>query len=459
MNFYRIQILQSVLVFLLISCSSGSNHNEFENSANQIEPVDSSLSTHQQEEKIVEVETPKAKVERILYELGDPLNVDTLILSHMNLEEIPDLSKYTNLKYLDLSHNEIIYLNWKAFTKEEHRTYVNDRLMYLNLSDNEISEGVPLLYGYHFSQLNVLDLSNNKLSSFFIEGDSEFTTIDLSSNHLTEVQIECKYVDSILVSSNLNLSKVVMDTSSVGYLNYFINKRVNLIHSKEIPVYEPISELKDNDSLQLEYYIKRELEENAYYAEVFSLDQLKELNEIRGHWMDAWCEILYSPDSVFKIFAISGYSIGTYQVDYFKGFLHYGSEILDGDFDKIEEILKIDEGKYLILHYGGGRSHSFRSEATGQATLVSIENTEHSTHGNVTIKDIVSVSQSNLTSEDFILKYDPESKRIQYSCESDFPQLHGIDSVYRYEGSFKYKDGDFVEEYSKMEAQYYEITY
>ena len=476
----HIRILKTILVqylfclvgLLLLSCSSNDNQSKINTVSNPVNQVDSLLVTDQYAEKEVEVETPIAKVERILNELGDPLNVDTLILSHMNLEEIPDLSKYTNLKYLDLSHNAITNLNWRAFMKEDGRDHYQDNLEYLNLSNNQIHKGLPYLLGNNFPQLKVLNLSHNQLPFFFIGGspsieegsyDFPLTTIDLSFNLLTEVQINCQYVDSILVSDNLNLSKIVLDTAHVGYIKYPINNHVNIIHSEEIPIYdEPITGLKETDFLQAEYYSKSELDIHPYYADLFTRDQLDEINAIEGSWIYSYCQVYYAPDSLFKLFEIgTERMMGYYPINDHMSYLHFNSEVFVTSIDEVEQFVKIDEGKYLILHSGGSLINTYVGLIEGGAVLISIDNKEGQNTLEISQTNVISYYQHSDVDRENILEYDEDNKRIRYGYGHNLYHIEyeePKDTIYWYEGSYIYTNGEFIKESSKKEVYYYDLS-
>lgn len=299
------------------------------------------------------------RLELILKDLGNPLTVDTLILSHFDLREIPDLSRYSNLRYLDLSNNAIEHLNWKAIMTNNFHIYGHKTLEYIDLSNNKISKGIPFINSYDFPNLKRLNLSNNRLSKFFIKGSGRLNTVDLSSNDLINVQIESQFIDSLNISNNSQLLNVVMDTSSIGYLNDISTSSYNLILSEEFPVtLKEGSMLKPNDSLQLKYYEKKVYSLGWLPIDMFTLTELKEwANEYQHTFINDF-KVIHSTDHEFKIYEIIGeHEVGTFnRINmFYEHFIHFNlkdtAKISKIELLDIDRIVKMPDDKYLTRLY------------------------------------------------------------------------------------------------------------
>ncbi len=465
-----VQFLLCIMGLILVGCSQNNDQGETKAISNRVKQVDSSLLTNQQDEKIVREEAAKDKVERILEALGDPLKVDTLVLSNMNLEEIPDLTRYSNLKYLDLSNNAIEHLNWKAIMMYRHHLYNHKSLEYIDLSNNKIIKGIPFINSYDFPNLKGLNLSNNGLSKFFIKGNGRLNTLDLSSNDLINVQIECQYIDSLNISNNAQLLNVVIDTLSIGYLKHSSPLSYNLMHSEAIPIaLEQSSLLKPNDSLQLEYYKKKTYSKGQLPTEMFTLDELKEwANEYEHTFInDFKVQVIYSSDSAFKIYEIIGDCIiGMYDENMFSShYMHYNLKdsiiISELQLMKIERMAKMPDGKYLIIQYGENRNASgYESYAT--AELLSLNKDSYIFHTipmSINLPTTEDGDEFKILEWDLFLtegyigeidepkiEYNEKDKRLSYCYSHDLIICCGLDTAFRSEGSYLYINGKFIQD-------------
>lgn len=117
--------------------------------------------------------------------------LEEFVLNGTNITQVPDLSKYTNLKMLNMSGNKIesidvstvpsLQLLFAASNEINEVKLNNPRLWNLALESNKLAaidlSGVPAL--------QQLSLGNNNLSTLNLDGLSGLRTIYVSSNNLT----------------------------------------------------------------------------------------------------------------------------------------------------------------------------------------------------------------------------------------------------------------------------------
>ncbi|CEF63777.1 Cysteine-rich flanking region, C-terminal domain and Leucine-rich repeat and Leucine-rich repeat, typical subtype-containing protein [Strongyloides ratti] len=145
----------------------------------------------------------------------DQLEVFSISHNHMRKISSKTFHYYPSLDYLDISSNQLYYIDDDAFPS------LGLRIKFLNVSNNRLANFVhPIL-----PSLNILDLSHNQLTSLDPELFAGLPTINrLILDHNYQIDMECKlkskncWLDSI----NLLSSLVELQLSSTS-LNHFPN--------------------------------------------------------------------------------------------------------------------------------------------------------------------------------------------------------------------------------------------
>jgi internalin A len=204
-------------------------------------------------------------------------NLQYLDLSHNQISEINGLNELTQLQYLDLSHNQISEINGLSkLTQLLHLDLTNNRLseiqslnalmkiQYLDLSHNQISEIKNL---NELTQLRSLNLSSNRIN--VVEGLNELIrleNLDVFDNQIREI----KNLDGLtqLVSLSLSDNQITnIEALSKLYQLEFLN-----LWGNQITDIKPLAELTNLNSLELSRNQIREINNLS------SLTQLKELD-------------------------------------------------------------------------------------------------------------------------------------------------------------------------------------
>ena len=201
-------------------------------------------------------------------------NLESLILKNNSLELIPDLTRFSNLNYLDLSYNIIQTINDTVFlnlTRLETLDLSNNYLDKLDLSffSNSIKSSlekfsldfnfIEILFSFeNFTSLNDLSLSFNRIKyidncTFFYS--ENLKQLDLSYNKisklhnsafrslskLTKLDLSYNYLNSLHEDNFKDLIK--LEKLWLQY-NYF--KQINLNHFKSLSLLNML-DLSNND--------------------------------------------------------------------------------------------------------------------------------------------------------------------------------------------------------------------
>lgn len=223
------------------------------------------------------------------------------------------------------------------------------------------------------------------------------------------------------------------------------------------------------DSLKLERYIEwaRDSIEEALDLEFDSNHNFRHTVESGSYFT--------SPDDMFTIFVIDYEFCHHYCIPRYISILELnkGREAIhEGDFMPVKGIIKMPDGKYLVLQEGTGRLTHCAFDEYVKATLLSFNEGgpvyhsipyKHPIYGD----DLISGPSLELSQEHFILNesyinYDSQKMRLNYqyatnkngySCE--------MDSAYIFQGYFEYINGQFIHkqetrEYLGSEADFEE---
>ncbi|WP_165601850.1 leucine-rich repeat domain-containing protein [Chryseobacterium contaminans] len=181
------------------------------------------------------------KLENITKNLKSGNVYEELDLSNLNLEVIPDLSKYT-IKKLDLSHNNITKFKSDLLPLALEK---------LNISHNKIDSALTIQKIENCKKFNLkeLNVSFNKIQSISIS--CNLHTLEVNNNDIKYLDISDKYLNYLDVSNNPRFSNIVQfnpnvvktlkreNIASDSPLEYVLSKRKNtdlfdLKHIKKI---------------------------------------------------------------------------------------------------------------------------------------------------------------------------------------------------------------------------------
>ena len=160
---------------------------------------------------------------------GDASLVDYFNASGCYIDDL-DVTKLVNLKFLDLSHNELKSLDLTGLTKLES----------LDLTDNTFSAESPLSVGSDKPALTILDISQvdylspsftltdyPELASFSAYNTPQLTKCDPSQcPGLLRLSIDCTNVETLDVSKNTNL--VILNISDTRITSIDVSKNIYL---------------------------------------------------------------------------------------------------------------------------------------------------------------------------------------------------------------------------------------
>lgn len=135
------------------------------------------------------------------------------------------LESYPNLLYLDLSFSNIKEYN--VMNSDGTKYY---KLKYLNLSRNEITN---FRFNTQFGNLEILNLSNNLINTFFAKSLCSLVILDLSYNDLKQFPLNvCNFpkLESLDVSNNKFSGELVVMTAydKLKKCNFSNNNITNL---------------------------------------------------------------------------------------------------------------------------------------------------------------------------------------------------------------------------------------
>lgn len=182
-----------------------------------------------------------------------------------------------------------------------------------------------------------------------------------------------------------------------------------------------------------------------------------------------------SPDDLFTVFTIDYEFCHHYCIPRYISILELNKgrkARREGDFMPVTGIIKMPDGKYLVLQEGAGRRTHCAFDEYVKATLLSFNEDgpvyhsipyKHPIHGD----DLISGPSLELSQEHFILNesyinYDSQKMRLNYQYATN---INGysceMDSAYVFQGYFEYINGQFVHkqetrEYLGCEADYEE---
>lgn len=132
--------------------------------------------------------------------LENAINLKELVISNTNISNFENISNLSNLIKLDLNNNKIKNID-----------FLNkmSNLEYLNLESNSITNTNSIKY--NLSLLKELNLSNNNLYSVDLRGLNNVYDLDLSKNHINQIDgIEELNNLQILNLNNNNISDISM---------------------------------------------------------------------------------------------------------------------------------------------------------------------------------------------------------------------------------------------------------
>ncbi|MDK2802424.1 MAG: hypothetical protein KFW09_03505 [Oscillospiraceae bacterium] len=171
----------------------------------------------------------RASVDDITYD--EIKNIETLDLSHWNLEDITGIEYFKNLKTLNLKGNKFKTVN----------LFNNSSLENLDLSDNHISV-------YSLSSSNILkslDLSNNDIVSIDVSAMVNLERLDISNNELTTIDLS-KLTSLFNLNLNTNDIKVLDLSENISLID--VNISNNLIELIDVSKADNINSLNINDN-------------------------------------------------------------------------------------------------------------------------------------------------------------------------------------------------------------------
>lgn len=176
------------------------------------------------------------KLENITKNLKSGNVYEELDLSNLNLEVIPDLSKYT-IKKLDLSHNKITKF------KPDHLPLSLEKL---DISHNKIESRMAIkCKNFNLKELNV---SFNKIQSASIS--CNLNRIEINDNDLNYLDISVRALNYLDVSNNPRFSTIVQFNPAV----IKTLKRENI--ASDAPLEYALLKRKNDDSFDLKYIKK-----------------------------------------------------------------------------------------------------------------------------------------------------------------------------------------------------------
>ena len=174
--------------------------------------------------------------------------------------------------------------------------------------------------------------------------------------------------------------------------------------------------------------------------------------------------VVYAPDSTFKFFVYTKEVCGAYCYAITESFIHYNLKhrVLEKNIDvgEIYDIKTLNDGKYLILYYDGGRSGSLFTTVCVKALLASFAGDDmvihpilYKDHEKLEICTIMPMHMS-ATMEPGI-QFDKEKQLLTYQYGKDNVSMPGIDTIRT--GSFQYIDGRFVFQEETYEVIKHEV--
>ena len=157
-------------------------------------------------------------------------NIDTvsiLILCYYEIQDITGIEDFTNLSYLDISHNMIEEVNFSQNIQLTELICTNNNITALNISQNVLlnrlvcnqNELSELDVSQNIS-LNHLDLSGNQLSDISINQNTALTYLELGGNTISNID----------VSANTALTFLHCEYNQLNSLELINNIYLNILH-------------------------------------------------------------------------------------------------------------------------------------------------------------------------------------------------------------------------------------
>ena len=183
------------------------------------------------------------------------IKLDTLKLRQTNLQQMEqiDLSKLVNLKQLDLSFNNLTYLNSNSFEFNGNLEYLDlswnklyefsvilPKLRYLNVENNQINVTNEYLFDYFY--IDTLKMGNNRLEKYPLFDTTQinninaesFQNIYLNQNQLTQL-LPFTFIFGKLKLANFDTNKIsfietdaFLNCRSLEYLSLANNRLTNI---------------------------------------------------------------------------------------------------------------------------------------------------------------------------------------------------------------------------------------
>ena len=211
-----------------------------------------------------------------------PLNIESLDISRLELTTLPDLSRFTNLKTLNCSHNKLTSLfPLNPFLKTLHCEFnnlislplLNNSLHYLYCSDNQLTSLPPLN-----DSLQYLYCSNNLLKSLPPLNPS-LKSLNCSSNHLKSLP---SLNDSLqyLYCSNNHLKSLPPLNPFLKTLHCEFNNLISLPSLNNSLQYLHCSYNKLNHLPYLPFDLIIYIYNNPIYIYIYELDFIDSNNQV-----------------------------------------------------------------------------------------------------------------------------------------------------------------------------------
>lgn len=140
-------------------------------------------------------------------------NTEYICLCNYALTKIPNLNKFKNLKYIDLSHNNISFVHMNSFPESicvidlEHNL-IKDISIFKNFPNLNIlllnNNYIDKLY--NLEKLIKLEINNNFLTSF-VDCPKNLMELHCKNNYITSLKYLPKNIQYLFISNN----KIILD--------------------------------------------------------------------------------------------------------------------------------------------------------------------------------------------------------------------------------------------------------
>lgn len=167
---------------------------------------------------------------------------------------------------------------------------------------------------------------------------------------------------------------------------------------------------------------------------------------------------IYAPDSSFVIHIVEMQSCGAYCNPVWETWIHFKDSIdlvfKSPEFANVTEIIKMPDGKYLLIETQSTRPAGFYTQTEHNSSLVSFPGHNIVFHPVVCGKGDdksdrfdkrFSIHQEFTMDEytDFKLSYDAKTQTLNYAYANDMNICCNVDSAYEWSGTMVYKNGCF----------------